>query len=155
VLQAGHQAVQSLGGADVVLCDTGCPPSEGRPVIALGSPEGDQAGSLDREATPAQIDAALRAVVAGLVVRSPGLPSPGFAPLDDNVLDTLLTPREVDVLKCIGEGLTNKLIARRLNISLHTVKFHIESLLRKLGATTRAQALAKALERRGSGTIEF
>jgi DNA-binding NarL/FixJ family response regulator len=141
--------------ADVVLSDAGCPPPEGRPVIALGSPEADQAGSLDRKPTPAQIDAALRAVVAGLVVRSPGLAPAGFAPLYDDVLDTLLTPREVDVLKCIGEGLTNKLIARRLDISLHTVKFHIESLLRKLGATTRAQALAKALERRRLGTMEF
>ena len=73
----------------------------------------------------------------------------------DGAPEPLLTPREIEVLECIGEGLTNKLIARRLDISLHTVKFHIESLLRKLGATTRAQALALLLERRRSRTIEF
>jgi DNA-binding NarL/FixJ family response regulator len=48
----------------------------------------------------------------------------------------------------VVEGLTNKAIARRLEISLHTVKFHVESLFRKLGARTRTEALAKAAERR-------
>ena len=62
--------------------------------------------------------------------------------------DELLTPRELEVLGAIGEGLTNKAIARRLGISLHTVKFHVESLFRKLGARTRTEALAKAAERR-------
>ena len=62
--------------------------------------------------------------------------------------DALLTPRELEVLGAIGEGLTNKAIARKLGISLHTVKFHIESLFRKLGARTRTEALARAAERR-------
>jgi DNA-binding NarL/FixJ family response regulator len=114
-----------------------------------------RAGSLANDLTPAQLDAALRAVAAGLLVRSPDLAPPGFGALVDNPAEPLLTPREIEVLECIGEGLTNKLIARRLDISLHTVKFHIESLLRKLGATTRAQALALLLERRRSRTIEF
>jgi DNA-binding NarL/FixJ family response regulator len=52
------------------------------------------------------------------------------------------------VLGAIGDGLTNKAIARRLEISLHTVKFHVESLFRKLGARTRTDALAQAAERR-------
>ena len=56
----------------------------------------------------------------------------------------LLTPRELDVLAAIADGDTNKAIARRLGISLHTVKFHVESLFRKLGARTRTEALAKA-----------
>jgi DNA-binding CsgD family transcriptional regulator len=60
-----------------------------------------------------------------------------------------LTPRETEVLALISDGLSNKEIARRLEISLHTVKFHIESLLRKLGARTRAEAVAKSLARRG------
>ena len=72
----------------------------------------------------------------------------GFAPLAESDLGTLLTPREMDVLGAIGEGLTNKAIARRLAISLHTVKFHIESIFRKLGARTRTEALARAAERR-------
>ena len=62
--------------------------------------------------------------------------------------DTLLTPRELEVLGAIGEGLTNKAIARKLGISLHTVKFHVESLFRKLGARTRTEALARAAARR-------
>ena len=68
------------------------------------------------------------------------------APEDEQ--HALLTPRELEVLAAIGEGLTNKAIARRLDISLHTVKFHVESLFRKLGARTRTEALAKAAERR-------
>jgi DNA-binding NarL/FixJ family response regulator len=72
--------------------------------------------------------------------------SAGFAAASDP--DALLTPRELEVLGAIGEGLTNKAIARKLGISLHTVKFHVESLFRKLGARTRTEALAKAAERR-------
>jgi DNA-binding NarL/FixJ family response regulator len=60
----------------------------------------------------------------------------------------LLTPRETEVLVAVSDGLSNKEIARRLEISLHTVKFHIESLLRKLGARSRAEAVAKGLARR-------
>ncbi|HYR37410.1 MAG TPA: LuxR C-terminal-related transcriptional regulator [Burkholderiales bacterium] len=71
----------------------------------------------------------------------------GFAPAPDEPR-ALLTPREIEVLGAIGEGLTNKAIARRLDISLHTVKFHVESLFRKLGARTRTEALARAAERR-------
>jgi DNA-binding NarL/FixJ family response regulator len=70
----------------------------------------------------------------------------GFAAASEP--DSLLTPRELEVLGAIGEGLTNKAIARKLGISLHTVKFHIESLFRKLGARTRTEALARAAERR-------
>jgi len=71
----------------------------------------------------------------------------GFAPAEPEP-NALLTPREVEVLSAIGEGLTNKSIARRLDISLHTVKFHIEAIFRKLGARTRTEALARAAERR-------
>jgi len=71
----------------------------------------------------------------------------GFATAPDEPR-ALLTPREIEVLSAIGEGLTNKSIARRLDISLHTVKFHVESLFRKLGVRTRTEALAKASERR-------
>jgi len=72
----------------------------------------------------------------------------GFARAPDAEPRALLTPRELEVLGAIAEGLTNKAIARRLEISLHTVKFHVESLFRKLGARTRTEALAKAAERR-------
>ena len=72
----------------------------------------------------------------------------GFTALPEPEWRVLLTPRELEVLSAIAGGLTNKSIARRLDISLHTVKFHIESLFRKLGVRTRTEALAKASERR-------
>ena len=55
-----------------------------------------------------------------------------------------LTPRELEVLALLAEGATNKLIARRLGISLHTVKFHVASLIEKLDAVTRTDAVAQA-----------
>ena len=79
----------------------------------------------------------------------------GFAPMPEPSARTLFTPRELEVLNAIGDGLTNKMIARRLDISPHTVKFHVESLLRKLGARTRAEAVAKAREHRASNTVEL
>ena len=60
----------------------------------------------------------------------------------------MLTPRETEVLVAIADGLNNKAAARRLGISQHTVKFHVESLFRKLGAVTRADAVRKGLQQR-------
>ena len=79
----------------------------------------------------------------------------GFAPMPEPGARALFTPRELEVLNAIGDGLTNKMIARRFDISPHTVKFHVESLLRKLGARTRAEAVAKAREHRASNTVEL
>jgi DNA-binding NarL/FixJ family response regulator len=79
----------------------------------------------------------------------------GFAPMPETSARTLFTPRELEVLAAIGDGLSNKMIARRLDISPHTVKFHVESLLKKLGARTRAEAVAKAREHRRSNTVEL
>lgn len=56
-----------------------------------------------------------------------------------------LTPRETEVLALLAEGASNKLIARRLAISVHTAKFHVGSLLDKLDATGRTDALAHAV----------
>lgn len=69
----------------------------------------------------------------------------GFAAMKETEFRALLTPREIEVLSAIGEGLTNKAIARRLDISLHTVK---RVALQKLGVRTRTEAVAKAAERR-------
>lgn len=55
-----------------------------------------------------------------------------------------LTPRERDVLALLAEGASNKTIARRLNISVHTAKFHVGSLLDKLDATGRTDAVTHA-----------
>ncbi len=111
---------------------------------------------LDGAATASQIEAALQAAATGSPARvvAPARPR-GFEELSERVANVLLTPRELDVLTAIGAGLGNKAIARELGISLHTVKFHIESLFRKLNARTRAEAVAKGLERRAGETVEL
>lgn len=63
-----------------------------------------------------------------------------------------LTSREQEVLRLVSEGLGNKEIGGRLNISEHTVKFHISSILGKLGASSRAEAVSQGI-RRGLITI--
>jgi len=55
--------------------------------------------------------------------------------------DQTLTPREIEVLRMVAEGLGNKEIASRLGISDHTVKFHISSIFAKLGASSRTEAV--------------
>lgn len=129
VAHAGHAVVED-GSADVVLLDA-----------AVSAPE---------------IEAALQAAATGSPsVRVVPTHARGFEELSERVASVLLTPRELDVLGAIGAGLSNKAIARELGISLHTVKFHIESLFRKLGARTRAEAVAKGLERRAGETVEL
>jgi DNA-binding CsgD family transcriptional regulator len=59
-------------------------------------------------------------------------------------LEQLLTPREAEVLTLLAEGASNKAIARRLGISVHTAKFHVGQLLDKLDATGRTDAVAHA-----------
>ncbi|HLY66200.1 MAG TPA: response regulator transcription factor [Chloroflexota bacterium] len=59
-------------------------------------------------------------------------------------LSEQLTPRELEVLQLVSYGLSNKLIARQLNISEHTVKFHVSSTYAKLGAASRTEAVSLA-----------
>jgi DNA-binding CsgD family transcriptional regulator len=66
--------------------------------------------------------------------------------------DAALTPREIQVLSLLAEGASNKSIARRLGISVHTVKFHVASLLDKFEAIGRTDAVAHALR---LGVIEL
>src|SRR5207237_8474598 len=56
-----------------------------------------------------------------------------------------LTPRELEVLQWMARGLTNRQIAKRLQISEHTVKFHAGAVLGKLNARSRAEAVARAI----------
>jgi DNA-binding NarL/FixJ family response regulator len=94
---------------------------------------------LRPDATPAQLFAAALAVVAGLSVSSPPENAPETGVVED------LTPREHDVLRLLGEGLSNRAIAAELVISENTVKFHVASILGKLGAQTRAEAVMNAV----------
>ena len=61
--------------------------------------------------------------------------------------DSTLTPREQQVIVLLAEGLANKEIADRLSISLHTAKFHVDSLLRKLDAANRAEVVREGIRR--------
>ena len=103
-------------------------------------------GLLSREAGSASINAALNAVSNGLVAVDPALggallPSQGEAhafQLEE------LTKREHEVLELLAEGLSNRSIASRLEISEHTVKYHVNAILRKLGAQSRTEAVVRA-----------
>jgi DNA-binding NarL/FixJ family response regulator len=71
-----------------------------------------------------------------------------FEALPETEPRALLTPREIEVLNAVASGLTNKEIARALSISQHTVKFHLESLMRKLEVSSRAEAVSKSMRLR-------
>ena len=151
----GHEVVATDEQPDVVLGDQQRA-EEGRyPTVLLGGTEAEAEGLLAEDAAAVEIDAALRAVAHGLIVRSPRARIPGFSAVQEAEALTLLTPRETQILDAIADGLTNKAIARRLGISLHTVKFHVESVFRKLGANTRTEAVARASERRRQETIDL
>jgi DNA-binding NarL/FixJ family response regulator len=116
-------------------------------------------GVLPDDATAEEIAAAAEAAVAGLVVLSPeqagdlvGVRAAASAARDFSGLRPrstsprpTLTPREREILTMLAEGLPNKLIASRLGISDHTVKTHLEAIFDKLGASNRAEAVARAV----------
>jgi len=66
---------------------------------------------------------------------------------DEPAFEEALTPREVEVLELLAEGLPNKAIAERLRISDQTVKFHVASISGKLGAVNRTDAVRRAMRR--------
>src|SRR5690242_4779799 len=102
---AGYIVVDMEDSADVVLADGDCDPSEDRPIVILGDGDRLASGSLPRNASLDQIDATLRAVAVGLIVRSPAAKETEFSPLDESASQELLTPRELDVLGAIMDGL--------------------------------------------------
>ncbi len=144
------------GDGDAVLVDLRTPddlPRGGAPVLALTRNREDAAdalsrgarGALLRTAAPRRIRAALHAVADGLVA------------IDDDIADAILpharpvvelieplTVRELEVLHLLASGMTNKEIASRLGISDHTVKFHVNGILGKLGVDSRTEAVVQA-----------
>jgi DNA-binding NarL/FixJ family response regulator len=109
------------------------------------------------DATASQLQAAVVASAEGFVVLPTAYshqlyeqrPSPPIIPSPTSInlspLDEGLTAREREVLELVSQGLSNKLIARRLSISEHTVKFHISSITSKLGAASRTDAVSKGV----------
>jgi len=102
---------------------------------------------LDRDAPAEEIVAALTAAAAGLFAVHPDVFRAPQPALLDTVADRMLTARELEVLEMLAEGLSNQIIARRLQISTYTVKFHVASILDKLGAGSRTEAVTTGVRR--------
>lgn len=108
---------------------------------------------IPRNSMAGEIVGAIQAAAAGLVVIHPEAveaviaAAPSIEHSAFTAHDQALTPREIEVLSLIAEGLGNKEIAWRLSISGHTVKFHVASIFSKLHAATRTEAVTIGLRR--------
>jgi DNA-binding NarL/FixJ family response regulator len=117
--------------------------------IFAGVPGDGASATLSPEADDALVSAAVALVAAGYRV------SPYDHAHDDNPIEieepepsplkATLSAREMEVLNLLADGAQNKVIARALDISVHTAKFHVASLLTKLGASNRTDAIAIAM----------
>jgi DNA-binding NarL/FixJ family response regulator len=137
-----------------------------RPVLALVN-EGQEAealavgsdGVIRKDSKPKAIAAAIEALYHGLAVFDPRyalplLKAPVAAAVNPHhgtsVLtlmkgaNEILTPREGEVMTLLADGLSNKEIAAKLEISEHTAKFHVNSILQKMGAQKRVEAVVRA-----------
>lgn len=167
-LGQGADAVASstLYRPDLLLWDAGWQGEEARleqiaavsdelpPILAI-APEGLSAqalwtagvrGLLSRHATETQIGAALHALAQGLrVFQQEGAPRRSRQIIPNQLsAPEPLTPRELEVLQAIADGMANKQIARALGMSEHTVKFHVNAILGKLDAASRTEAVVRA-----------
>jgi DNA-binding NarL/FixJ family response regulator len=125
------------------------------PVVALIGRETDAAeafaagarGVLLRNIEAGSLLTALHGVAGGLLVLDPALTSATVPARDRESPPSVeeLTPREVEVLQLLAEGLPNKQVARRLGLSEHTVKFHVNAILSKLDAHSRTEAVTRAV----------
>jgi DNA-binding CsgD family transcriptional regulator len=134
------RSVGGLGLPMVVLTDT----PESNPLA------GNVRAWLPMNSSPRQIAAAVVAAANGLFALTPAQVKRWRgtqAPLSEELLVEHLTPREMEVLGMLSDGLANKEIAARLEVSNHTVKFHVSQILAKLGASTRAEAVAMGMRR--------
>ncbi len=128
-------------------------PDDGPPVVVLLSDETQAVegwfagarGLLLRDADPTRLVVVIKAVAQGVVVFDPQLAAAMVSARDRAPIPPTggLTPRDLQVLRLLAEGLPNKSIADQLNISEHTVKFHVNAILGKLGAQSRTEAVTK------------
>jgi len=119
----------------------------GRPERARELVRGGAQGALRRDASGERLTAASLAVAAGLYAFEPETFAPFLTLGAVNPDAGPLTAREHEVLELVANGLSNRSIGKALGVSEHTVKFHVGSLLEKLGADTRADAVARAARR--------
>lgn len=133
------------------------------PVWIAAALRGGACAVLPREATGDEIVAATRSAATGLITVHPGMldellrapeapiPPPPLLPparpAERAAAGEELTPRELDVLRALAEGMGNKQIAAQLSLSEHTVKFHVASIFQKLHAATRTEAVTIGLRR--------
>jgi DNA-binding NarL/FixJ family response regulator len=112
-------------------------------------------GVVPPDASAAQLQAAVVAATQGLITIPATLveqmleqrTAVQLSDIDTASPGEALTTRELEVLELLSRGLPNKLIARRLRISEHTVKFHVSSIYTKLGATSRTDAVSRGVRR--------
>jgi DNA-binding NarL/FixJ family response regulator len=160
VPQTAAKQIVSVYRPEVVLWDSGWQPGAGEgweeltqsgtPVIVLVSEAAagrsawaaGASGVLARDTPGERIRAALVAVGHGLSVLEPGVLGPGEegSTRQGRHPPEPLTQREMEVLREVGRGLSNKEIASRLAVSESTIKFHVNSILGKLGAQSRTEA---------------
>ena len=127
----------------------------GEGISSSASAEALRAGvraALPGDISPTQLKAALQAAASGLAVLHPAYVGEGLATSSNATrvpgeLAEPLTAREIEVLQLLAAGLSNKEIASRLIISEHTAKFHVGSILGKLGAGSRTEAVSLGIRR--------
>ncbi|MDQ2884606.1 MAG: response regulator transcription factor [Chloroflexota bacterium] len=125
--------------------------NEGRVLPYLRGLELRGWGMVPLDVPAQQLQAAVMAATQGLITlpREQALQFYDRRPVAETLAieeaDETLTAREREVLDLVGQGLSNKLIARQLQISEHTVKFHVSSISNKLGAASRTDAVRRGL----------
>jgi DNA-binding NarL/FixJ family response regulator len=136
-----RSASTSAGGPRIVLLIDSFDPAELLRLFSLGV-----RGILPRGSNPLEIAAALETAAQDLVVLTTeflGAILPASHDEARNDMPEPLTTREMEVLALLAEGAGNKEIAAKLGISENTAKFHVSSILGKLGATTRTEAVTR------------
>jgi DNA-binding NarL/FixJ family response regulator len=129
--------------------------SEPEPAIFNRMMNREAGGMLPVDASAEQIVQAIKSIAAGSMVFDGALMRQMLRGSDSESLSEpveTLTPRETEVLGLLADGLGNREIAARLGISEHTIKFHIRSILAKLGASSRTEAVSRGLR---GGLIEL
>lgn len=169
---SGDHATDAVLEADVLLIDAGARPAETvlrplpqaprlPPVVLLADDLARTAfvrllrsgvrALLPRDASASEIAAGIEAVAAGLVVLHPSAApvsvtrAAGARRTRDESGASPLTPRELEILAMMAEGMGNRAIAQHLGISTHTVKFHIASILDTLNARSRTEAVTTGM----------